>query len=136
MESVKKYAYYPLVIALTLPQLSFAQNIWKGTSCAVEGGGPTKPCGLCDLLVVGMNIIDILTQASFLIVAAVVVWGAFLMITSAGSDSKMAEGKKKITSAVIGLVVVLTAWVIVNTAFMAIAAISGASEISWNSIKC
>lgn len=136
MKSLKQYIYSAALGLLSIPQLAGAQNIWKDTKCAAGGGGPTKPCGFCDLLVVGLNIIDILTQASLMIVAVVVIWGAFLMITSAGNESKYKEGKKKITSAIIGLVVVLGAWVIVNTAFMAVASIAGASEISWNSIKC
>lgn len=136
MKSVFKNLPYAFAAALLAPQAAFAQNIWKNTKCAAGGGGPTEPCGLCDLLVVGLNIIDILTQASLLIVGIVVIWGAFLMITSAGNESKYKEGKKKITSAIIGLVIVLGAWIIVNTVFMAIASIAGASEISWNSIKC
>jgi hypothetical protein len=136
MKSARKYIYSAILGLLSVPQLAAAQNIWKNTKCAAGGGGPTEPCGFCDLLVVGMNIINILIQASLLIVGVVVIWGAFLMITSAGSQSKYEEGKKKITSAVIGLVITLGAWVIVNTVFIAIAAISGAEKISWNSIQC
>lgn len=136
MKSVRKIIYSALTGLLVLPQLAAAQNIWKNTECSPGGGGPTEPCGFCDMIVVGMNVVDILIQASLFIVGIVIIWGAFLMITSAGSQSKYEEGKKKITSAVIGLAITLGAWVIVNTAFMAIAAISGAEKISWNSIQC
>jgi hypothetical protein len=117
---------------VALPQLASAQNIWEGTNCNTGN----NICGFCDMLVVGMNIIKIMGVAAGLIVLVMIIWGAFLMMTSAGSQSKYEEGKKKITSAVIGLAITLAAWLIVNTAFMAIAAISGASEISWNLIKC
>jgi hypothetical protein len=136
MSSVKKYIYSALTIFLTLPQLAGAQNIWEGTKCAPTGEGPTQPCGFCDMIVVGVNVIDIMMEAAALIVLIMLIWGGFLMMTSAGSQSKYEEGKKKITSAIIGLVVTLAAWAIVNTLFMAIAAISGASEITWNNIKC
>lgn len=124
-----KLGIFTLVV---LPQLTSAQNIWEGTNCNTGN----NICGFCDMLVVGMNIIKIMAEAAGLIVLVMLIWGAFLMMTSAGSQSKYDEGKKKITSAVIGLVIVLGAWLIVNTAFMAIAAITGASEISWNAIKC
>jgi hypothetical protein len=88
------------------------------------------------MIIVGVNVIDIMMEAAALIVLVMLIWGAFLMMTSAGSQSKYDEGKKKITSAVIGLAITLAAWAIVNTAFMAIASISGASEITWNNIKC
>ena len=132
MNSVKKYIYSALATALALPQFASAQDIWKGTSCNTG----KNICGFCDMILVGMNVIDILMEAAVIIVAIMMIWGGFLMMTSAGSESKYKEGKQKITSAVIGLAVTLAAWAIVNTLFVAIAAISGASEISWNSIKC
>jgi hypothetical protein len=132
MSSVKKYIYSALTTLLTLPQLAGAQNIWEGTDCNTG----KNICGFCDMIVVGVNVIDIMMEAAALIVLIMLIWGGFLMITSAGSQSKYEEGKKKITSAIIGLIITLAAWAIVNTLFMAIAAISGASEITWNNIKC
>ncbi|MBP6979854.1 hypothetical protein KBB41_02310, partial [Candidatus Curtissbacteria bacterium] len=117
---------------VALPQLASAQNIWEGTNCNTGN----NICGFCDMIIVGVNVIDIMMEAAALIVLVMLIWGAFLMMTSAGSQGKYDEGKKKITSAVIGLAITLAAWAIVNTAFMAIASISGASEITWNNIKC
>ena len=128
----KFWSKFGILTLIALPQLATAQNIWEGTNCNTGN----NICGFCDMLVVGMNVIRIMGEAAGLIVLVMLIWGAFLMMTSAGSQSKYEEGKKKITSAVIGLVIVLGAWLIVNTAFMAIAAITGASEISWNAIKC
>jgi hypothetical protein len=128
----KLWSKFGIVALIALPQLATAQNIWEGTNCNTGN----NICGFCDMLVVGMNVIRIMGEAAGLIVLVMLIWGAFTMMTSAGSQSKYEDGKKKITSAVIGLVIVLGAWLIVNTAFMAIAAITGASQISWNAIKC
>ncbi len=58
-------------------------------------------------------------QAGFTIAAYVAVFfiikGGFLYIVSAGSSQGMEDGKKTITNAVIGLVIVLLAVAIINT---------------------
>ena len=58
-------------------------------------------------------------QAGFTIAAYVAIFfiikGGFLYIVSAGSSQGMEEGKKTITTAVIGLVIVLLAVAIINT---------------------
>ena len=58
-------------------------------------------------------------QAGFTIAAYVAIFfiinGGFLYIVSAGSSQGMEDGKKTITNAVIGLVIVLLAVAIINT---------------------
>jgi hypothetical protein len=45
---------------------------------------------------------------------SMLVWGGFTWLTSAGSSSKTGEAKERISSAVLGLMIILSSWVILR----------------------
>ncbi len=49
------------------------------------------------------------------IATGMVIYGGYLYITSMGEDSKMEEGKKVLTYAAIGIIMILLSFAIVNT---------------------
>ncbi len=90
--------------------------------------GPTGPikdefgniiapqCGWTELLQLGENIVNTLIAGAFLITTLFLIIGAFKMITSQGSPNRLSSAKSNITSAIIGLVIVLVSWVVLNFA--------------------
>ncbi len=52
----------------------------------------------------------------FLVVLAVfvIIWGAFLFVTNAGDPEKRKEGRDRILWGIVGVVVMLTIWGLVN----------------------
>jgi len=121
-----------LLFGVAFPALAI--DIWKGAKCVeVAGGGPTQSCDFCDALTVTQNIIGYLTELAFVIVIAMIVWGALQMVISAGSSEKFAHGKKGITDAVIGLLVIMATWLIINE-FLHI--MTGGLAIPWDQISC
>lgn len=54
---------------------------------------------------------------AFPLVVLFFLWGGFLLLTSGGSPNRVEQGKKAITGAVIGLVIVLTSVVVIHTFF-------------------
>ncbi len=52
---------------------------------------------------------------AFPLVVLFFLWGGFLLLTSGGSTTRIEQGKKAITGAIIGLVIVLTSVVVINT---------------------
>jgi len=129
-----KKIYILATLLFLIPPYARAQNIWKGTSCAPGGGGPTGPCSVCDSLIVTSNIITYLAQFAVLISVAMMVYGAILMMVSGGDEGKFKDGKSKITNAIIGLVVVMLAWVIINTVLRLLT--GGGADLPWNNITC
>ena len=110
-------------------------DIWKGTG---KSGGPTcnvapGGCSLCDGLQVAINIVNDLTTLAIIITVGMIVYGAVRMMLSGGSETLVKEARGIITSAVIGLVIVLCGWLIVNT-FIHI--LSGNIDFPWANIKC
>ncbi|MEK7506125.1 MAG: hypothetical protein AAB572_00790 [Patescibacteria group bacterium] len=113
-------------------------DIWKGASCGASvpitsGSGPAGPCSLCDGLQVAINIVNGLTTAAIVIATAMIIYGAVRLMLSGGSEQMFKDAKGTITSAVIGLAIVLGAWLIINTV---IHIISGNVNFPWASIKC
>ncbi|HEY4498356.1 MAG TPA: pilin [Candidatus Paceibacterota bacterium] len=72
-------------------------------------------CTKGDLLQLGANIFNFLIDAAFILAVLFIMIGGAMMLVSGGSPNLLARGKKTITTAVVGLVIVLVAWVLVNT---------------------
>lgn len=71
-------------------------------------------CDLCALLKSIEKIIDTLTTIAFPITIGFVVYGAVVIMIAGGSAEKVTKGRQIITSAVIGLVIVLASWLLIN----------------------
>ncbi|KKU91601.1 MAG: hypothetical protein UY23_C0001G0207 [Candidatus Jorgensenbacteria bacterium GW2011_GWA1_48_11] len=108
-------------------------NIWQGTSgggCNLAGNGP---CNLCDALIVASNIIQYLWYISTSIATAMIVYGALRLMIAGGSEDAVQKSKSIMTNAVLGLIIALAAWAIVNTILHLLA---GSLNFPWNQIQC
>ncbi|MEX2436812.1 MAG: pilin [Candidatus Paceibacterota bacterium] len=106
--------------------------IWGGrnpVTCNVEGA-----CGLCDAFKVGANITDFMINIALLLGVLMTVYGGFLMMTAGSSQEKYSRGKSAITWAIIGMIVVLSSWVIVNTLIHVLA--GEGVNVPWATISC
>lgn len=85
---------------------------YNGLTCT---GSQPALTNLNDTWVIVMNIIQwIIITAGYAAVVFIIV-GGFMYMTAQGEPSKIAEAKKSITNAIIGLVVALAAVMIVRT---------------------
>lgn len=112
--------------------LAAVQTIF-GYTCSAD------PCTLADffgMLYVVLRFVMI-TLAPLAVALAVMV-GAFYLITSADNPARVQQGKTIIWNAVVGLGVVLGAWVIINTIFMLLGVTlpCGANWYQITSIRC
>ncbi len=60
------------------------------------------------------NIINYILMFLGLIAVAYIIWAGIKMVTSGGNESKVKEGQKTITYAVVGLLVIFLSYAIVN----------------------
>ena len=89
----------------------------SASSAAIVPCGPgtaTATCTFCHLLELGQEIIDFLIMLSFPIAAGIIVFGGIAIMTSAGSPDKINYGKNAIKKALIGLVIILASWMLVD----------------------
>lgn len=74
----------------------------------------TDPLGGQSFVDIMKSVINFVTWVSIPIVALMVLWGGFQLITSAGDPEKVSKGQKTILYAAIGFVVVLLAGGVVS----------------------
>ncbi|MGC9598851.1 MAG: hypothetical protein ABSE18_00485 [Minisyncoccia bacterium] len=115
------------LFAIMAPYLAFAainSNVWspailKGplVTCTGAGGGGTSSCSnLCDLVSTAANVIYFGIGVVIWIIAPIMIaWSGIRLLISRGSPEKTSEARKMITSVVIGLLIVLCAYIIVYT---------------------
>lgn len=109
MKLISKYIYITLVFSLLFPfSNAFAAGLVP--NCA----GST--CTVCNFLQLISNIAYFIVKDVMPPLAGLLfLIGGIIMIASAGSEERYKKGKKVIVNTGIGVVIVLTSWVIVNT---------------------
>ncbi len=111
------------LVLILLPTPILAQNNNEGLipDCKADTSrDPSPDCGYNDFLQLIKNVINRLIFLSFPIAAGVFAWAGFKMMTAAGSESKRTEAKNMIVKVFIGFVIILAAWLIVNTILSAL----------------
>ncbi|MEI6627273.1 MAG: pilin [bacterium] len=128
---LKKIFVITLITAgLLLPALSgvFAQS----TDCKTQTTKPTTAspyllsglgeacfkcgnCTLCDMIGLIIGITNLIVYLSGVLAVIGFIWAGFIMITSYGNEARIKWAKEMMVAVVIGLFIVLLAWVIVNT---------------------
>jgi len=126
-----------LLILLSTPILTNAANTTSTAGLVPCGGPGEKACTVCDLLVLAQNVLEFALKMAFLIIIGFIVYGGFRWIFSLGKEENLKAGQQIITNAIIGLVIILTAWIIVNTVFWAIKQMGGDDYTgTWFHIEC
>lgn len=117
---------------ILMPQLTFGQEEGGLVSC--DG----IDCNFCDVIETTDNVIDFLFEALSVVAVILLVVAGFRLVTSAGDVSAMTQARSMFTSVIIGLVIVLSAWLIVDTVMKALLVKDGefASQFGqWNSLE-
>lgn len=133
-------------ISLTLLTLIVVMLLLTGFVLPANAGG-LVPCGgpgegmctLCDFFRLGQNIINfLLTDVALPLTTVMIAVGGVMLAISGGSPKRQELGKKILTSAVIGLIVVLASWLILNTVINLLAGGEKPTGFPWpwNEIQC
>lgn len=97
----------------------------------------SQTCTACDLLVLFQNVLKFALEIAFLIVIGFIAYGGFRWIFSGGNEANIKAGQQTITNALIGLAIILCAWLIVNTVFWLVKTIGGTDYTgTWWHIEC
>lgn len=96
-------------------------------------------CSFCHFLQMGNTIITWLIGMMFVIFAAVVVSAGWGLVTSGGNQAALSEAKEKFTNSIIGLLIVLSAWILVDTIMRGL--LSGGQGVitgygPWSRVEC
>lgn len=86
----------------------------------------TGDCSVRDFVLMFVNLANFFLWLVALFAVFYIVNGAFTWIVSGGDPEKINIGKKAVTGALVGLVLVLAAWAVINTLFFTL---SGSTEV-------
>lgn len=113
-----------------LPLITTAALVPCGTST-------THPCTWCDLMQLITNVINFLIYIVIPLAAVMIVVGGIMIMTAGGSTTRLAKGKEIVTAAVVGLLIALLSWLIIDTIIKIIAVGWDSLQIGpWNKLSC
>lgn len=111
-------------------------DVWAGlVPC---DGSTANPCDTCELVVLGEGILDWLIGVMLVVFAIVTAWAGFRLVTSGGNPGAKTDAKSKMLSAFIGIIITLSAWILVDTLMRSLL-IGGEGEINekpWSTLEC
>ncbi len=108
------YTLFTLATFFIMPGLSFAQEPQLVPASCVSD---VRACDFCALLQMAKNIIDLLFKILVIAAVILIVWAGIKLVTSAGNTHALEDAKSMVTNVIIGFVIVMAAWLIVDTIF-------------------
>lgn len=82
--------------------------------------GPQPPCGIREMIITFINISRLLLGIIGSIALLVFTIGGLMLILSGGNQEKITRAKNILSAGIMGILIILTAWTIVNLAVVAI----------------
>ncbi len=117
-----------IIVGSLIPDTTLAQGI--GVPC----DGPD--CNFCHFITLANNVIAWLIGVLAVVFGAMIFAAGFGLVTSGGNPSKLEEAKKNMTNALIGIIIVLAAWLIVDTLLKATLPEGRTTVGPWNQVQC
>ncbi len=123
---------------LFVAELTFAQEPPTPDSPSGFISCEGKSCSACDFVVLGNTAIKWLITISFLFFAVLAVRAGIKLVVSQGNPSALSNAKESFTNAFIGLIIILLAFLLVDTIMRQL--VKGQGEIKgygpWNEVVC
>ena len=118
------------------PQVVNAQPISPTNTYGNEGLIPCNgpDCNACHVVELANRVMNFLITIMSIIGVLVMVIAGFKMVTSGGNTASWESGKKMFGSVVIGIILVLAAWLIVDTILKILTEEGGLEP--WSKIEC
>ncbi len=111
---------------------------WLGAAGLVPCTG--VDCNACSLVELINNLIRFLIKLLAVLSAILFAWSGFLLVTAGDDTGQLEKAKQIFTNVVIGIVIVLAAWLIVDTVMKLLIANDGrVGETTlgpWNTLTC
>jgi len=115
--------YYQKIIISSLLLIGlFSANLVLAAGLVPCGGQGEEECNLCHLWQLADNVLDFITlQLVFPIAAILFVASGIVFLTSGGNEEKVKLARTIFTNTVIGLMIVLCSWLLIDTLISTIA---------------
>ena len=132
-----------VLFSLLTPAFALATDVDQGlVSCGndINHSGKIESdeaCGLCHLFQLINNILNWVLLIIIPIIAPIfIVIGGIYLLIARGDPEMFSKGKNVLTAAVIGLIIVYTAWVLLSTVLTFLGVANWTGLGSWWQIAC
>ena len=133
---MKKYLFLGLIIAFLIAPVVVLAGDLSGPLVPC-GTRTTEPCTFCHLFVLAQTIIDFITTGIFILAVVFIIIGGLTILLAGAVPSNLELGKKIITNAIIGVVIALLAWTVINMIFNTLVSTDKTKfPAPWNDIEC
>lgn len=129
--------FFVMLGVMVMPGFAAAQGFVP--QCASvpipRGGGATyNACNFCHVMQLINNVIEFVIQISFVLFVFVLLYAGFQLVVSQGNPTAKNEAKEKFVNLIVGFLIVLSAWLIVDTIMKVL--VNPAEVGPWNEIEC
>ncbi len=119
------FLFFSSFLLMPIPahaSLSVCGGTESTTSIAAfnSGSGSNKGCQLSDIFVLIARVANFLIGAAGVFAVFMIVYSGFQMVTSFGNEKSYGTARKHLTNAVIGFILVMIAFMVINTVFLAL----------------
>jgi hypothetical protein len=114
-----KYLLLLLLLFIGFPDNASAQSIFSLAGCT------GIDCTACHVVNLANGIIQWFIAIVFLLFAALIMSAGVKLVTSAGNVSALSDAKEKFINALIGFLIILSAWLIIDTIMRALVGVAG-----------
>jgi hypothetical protein len=102
----------------------------QGSDCNGAGGCQS----ICDLALLAQNILNDGIYLAVFLSAVLFAWAGFKHMTAGGDVGQIHEANKVFSAVFIGLIIILSAWLVVSTLMSVIAGGGPSPTMPWNQI--
>jgi hypothetical protein len=117
-----------LFFLVLAPTVTNAAGLTTVVTCGNTG---QAPCTVCDLAKLAQNILNDIIYLAVFLSAVLFAWAGFLYLTNVANSGQHSKAVEVFKNVVIGLVIILVAWLVVDVVMRTLV---GASVLPWNSI--
>lgn len=120
-----------ILLILLVPHVGLAQITTGFLNCS------GADCSACNIVDTANKVITWLIAILFMVFAVLAVMAGFKLVTSGGNPSAMSAAKESFTNVIIGLIIILSAWLIVDTMIrgLGVTGIRG-GPFPWSEVQC
>ncbi len=101
--------------------------------CGPGGSASEKACKFCDLFVLIKNVIDFAFKIAMVLGTIFIIYGGFVILTAGGSPERVKSGRSAILAAIVGVIIALGAWLIIDTILKVL---TDGTFGPWNKLPC
>lgn len=123
------------ILSLVWVEPAWAQGFVPCTGSSFNGG---VACTECHFIQMGNTVLKWLIGVLFVVFAVVAAMGGFGLVTSGGNPEAKSAAKQKLVNALVGILIVLAAWLLVDTIIRGLLS-DGSGKINgtfWYEVEC